>query len=594
MISDQLKSTMRKKYLCVYEGIVKAGSPTPLNQIFTEIFITMGGTAEVQNKHEVRQIESKPDRPEVTIRPEDIFEPIAGGGEPVRTVLTTGVAGIGKTVLTQKVTLDWAEGKANKDVHLMLPLTFREINLVKDRRFSLVELLHHFFTGIKEAGICRFEEFQVLFIFDGLDECRLPLDFQNNEILTDVKQPGTVDVLLTNLIRGNLLPSARLWITTRPAAASQIPSQCLDRVTEIRGFTDQQKEAYFRRRFRDDQQADKIISHIKTSPSLHVMCHIPVFCWITSTVLEDALKTRAESELPRTLTEMYVHFLVVELKLKDVKYDGGAGTDGHWSPDSRKMIVSLGKLAFEQLKTGNLIFYESDLTKCGIDIRAASVYSGVFTQIFKEERGLYSGYKVFCFIHLSVQEFLAALYVHQTFMSTSVNLLTEDKTRVQPPTLLKTTKAAQLYHSAVKKALKSPTGHLDLFLRFLVGLSLQSNQKLLQDLLGKESASSKTNDTTAKYIKKKLGKNLSPERSINLFHCLNELNDHSLVEEIQQYVSSGTLTKEDLSPAQWSALCFILLSSGKHIDVFDLKEYSMCEEALLRLLPVVKASKKAV
>lgn len=594
MISDQLKSAMRKKCLCVYEGIVKAGNPAPLNQIFTEIFITMGGAAEVQNEHEVRQIERKPDRPEVTIKPEDIFKPLAGGGEPIRTVLTTGVAGIGKTVLTQKVTLDWAEGKTNKDIQLMLPLTFRELNLVKDKRFSLVELLHHFFTGIKEAGICRFEEFQVLFIFDGLDECRLPLDFQNNEILTDVKQPSSVDVLLTNLIRGNLLPAARLWITTRPAAASQIPSECLDRVTEIRGFTDQQKEEYFRRRFRDEQQANKIISHIKTSRSLHIMCHIPVFCWITSTVLEDALKTRAESELPRTLTEMYVHFLVVQLKLKNLKYDGGAGTDQHWDPDSRKMIISLGKLAFEQLKIGNLIFYESDLTKCGIDIRAASAYSGVFTQIFKEERGLYLGDKVFCFIHLSVQEFLAALYVHLTFMSSSVNLLSEDKTRAQPPTLLKTTKAAQLYYSAVKKALKSPTGHLDLFLRFLVGLSLQSNHKLLQDLLGKESGNSKTNDTTAKYIKKKLVKNLSPERSINLFHCLNELNDHSLVEEIQQYVSSGTLTKEDLSPAQWSALCFILLSSGKHIDVFDLKEYSMCEEALLRLLPVVKASKKAV
>merc|ERR1711980_65905 len=137
------------------------------------------------------------------------------------------------------------------------------------------------------------------------------------------------------------------------------------------------------------------------------MCHIPVFCWITATVLEKVLKTREGGELPKTLTEMYIHFLVVQSKLKNIKYDGGAETDPHWSPESRKMIESLGKLAFDQLQKGNLIFYESDLTECGIKIRAASVYSGVFTQIFKEERGLYQD-KVFCFVHLSVQEFLVS------------------------------------------------------------------------------------------------------------------------------------------------------------------------------------------
>ncbi|KAM7418266.1 hypothetical protein PAMA_017764 [Pampus argenteus] len=186
-------------------------------------------------------------------------------------------------------------------------------------------------------------------------------------------------------------------------------------VTEVRGFTDPQKEEYFRKRFRDEKQASTIISHMKASRSLHIMCHIPVFCWITATVLEDVLKSRETGELPKTLTEMYIHFLVVQTKLKNVKYDGGAETDPHWNKKSRKMIESLGKLAFEQLQKGNLIFYESDLTECGIDIMAASVYSGVFTQVFKEERGLYLD-KVFCFFHLCVQEFLAALHVHLTFV----------------------------------------------------------------------------------------------------------------------------------------------------------------------------------
>ncbi|CAI5677901.1 unnamed protein product [Oreochromis niloticus] len=591
----EFKSSL-KKFQCVFEGIAKAGNPTLLNQIYTELYITEGGTAEVNDEHEVRQIETasrKPDRPETTIRQEDIFKASPGRDEPIRTVLTKGVAGIGKTVLTQKYTLDWAEDKANQDIQFIFPFTFRELNVLKEEKFSLVELIHHFFTETKEAGICSFEDFQVVFIFDGLDECRLPLDFHKTTILTDPRKSTSVDVLLINLIRGKLLPSARLWITTRPAAANQIPADCVGMVTEVRGFTDPQKEEYFRKRFRDEEQASRIISHIKTSRSLHIMCHIPVFCWITATVLEDVLETREGGQLPKTLTEMYIHFLVVQAKVKKVKYDGGAETDPHWSPESRKMMESLGKLAFDQLQKGNLIFYESDLTECGIDIRAASVYSGVFTQIFKEERGLYQD-KVFCFIHLSVQEFLAALHVHLTFINSGLNLLEEQTTSNKSEIFEKKNNLKSFHQSAVKSALQSPNGHLDLFLRFLLGLSLQTNQTLLRGLLTQTGSSSQTNQETVQYIKEKLSWNLSAEKSINLFHCLNEMNDHSLVEEIQQSLRSGSLSTDKLSPAQWSALVFILLSSEEDLDEFDLKKYSASEEALLRMLPVVKTSRKAL
>ncbi|XP_040915372.1 protein NLRC3-like, partial [Toxotes jaculatrix] len=593
----KLKSTLKKKFQCVFEGISKAGNPTLLNQIYTELYITEGGTGEVNDEHEVRQIETasrKPARPETSIRQEDIFKASPGRDRPIRTVMTKGVAGIGKTVLTQKLTLDWAEDKANQDIHFTFPFTFRELNVLKEKKFSLVELVHHFFTETKEAGLCRFEEVQVLFIFDGLDECRLPLDFHNTEILTDVTESTSVDVLLTNLIRGKLLPPARLWITTRPAAANQIPPECVDMVTEVRGFTDPQKEEYFRKRFREEEQARRIISHIKTSRSLHIMCHIPVFCWITATVLEDVLETREEGGLPKTLTEMYIHFLVVQSKVKNVKYDGGAETDPHWSPETRKMIESLGKLAFEQLQKGNLIFYESDLTECGIDIRAASVYSGVFTQVFKEERGLYQD-KMFCFVHLSVQEFLAALHVHLTFINSGVNLLSEEQsTSNRSKPFRDKPDPTQLYQRAVDKALQSPNGHLDLFLRLLLGLSLQTNQTLLRGLLTQTGSVSQTNQETVQYIKKKIEETPSAEQSINLFHCLNELNDRSLMEQIQQSLSSGRLSTGELSPAQWSALVIILLSSEKDLDVFDLKKYSASEEALLKLLPVVKASNKAL
>ncbi|XP_013763476.1 protein NLRC3-like, partial [Pundamilia nyererei] len=590
LCENTFKCNLKKKFQCVFEGIAKPGPQTTLNEIYTELYITEGGTGEVNTELEVRQIEMfswKPNRPDTTIRCEEIFKASTERDKPIRTVLTKGVAGIGKTFLTQKFTLDWTEDKTNQDIQFIFPFPFRELNLLRDKKFSLVGLIHHFFTEIKEAGICNFKKFKVVFIFDGLDECRLPLNFHITEILTDVTESTSVDVLLTNLIRGKLLPSAHIWITTRPAAANQIPAEYIEMVTEIRGFTDPKKEEYFRKRLTDKEEANTIISHIKTSRSLHIMCHIPIFCWITAAVLESVLKTKqAGGKLPKTLTEMYIHFLVVQTKVKNIKYDGGAETDPLWSPENRKMIEALGKLAFEQLQKGNLIFYESDLTECGINVREASECSGVFTHVFKEERGLYQE-KVCCFVHLSVQEFFAALHVHLTFTSSSVNLLEKEQmASVHTGESL----VQNFYQSAVDKSLKSPNGHLDLFLRFFLGLSIPANWDHLQGL---QAISSQINQETVKYIKEKMNGTLSPEKSINLLHCLNELKDDSVVNKVQHHLGSGHLSKVNLSPAQWSALVFILLSSETGVDVFDLRKYSASEEALLQLLPVVKACKKA-
>ncbi|KAM9832225.1 NACHT, LRR and PYD domains-containing protein 3-like [Neosynchiropus ocellatus] len=595
----RLKRRLQKKFHSVSEGVAKAGNSAPLNQIYTELYITEGGTDQVNQEHEVRQIEAatrKQTRAGTTIRQEDLFKASPERERPIRSLLTKGVAGIGKTLLTQKLTLDWAEDKAHQNFQLVFPFTFRELNLLREKKLSLVELVHLFFPEAKDSGLSSFEGVQVLFILDGLDECRLPLDF-SSRVLTAATESTSVDVLLTNLIRGKLLPSAGLWITTRPAAANQIPPECVDMVTEVRGFTDLQKEEYFRKRFRDEEQTT-IISHVRSSRSLHIMCHIPIFCWITATVLEDMLKSRESGELPKTLTEMYIHFLVVQAKVKKLKYHGGAGTDTVWDPESRKMIESLGKLAFEQLQRGNLIFYESDLTECGMDITAAALYSGVFTQIFREERGLDQD-KVVCFIHLSLQEFLAALHVHLKFFNSGVNLLHSQQT------FGNTHHIQQFYQTATSVALESPNGHLDLFLRFLLGLSLQTSQRLLPGLLTQTGSSSWSHQNTAELLKEKIREKVSPERIINLFHCLSEVKDTSLVEEVQQQLRSGALSTDQLSPAQWSTLAFILLSSEEDLDVFELekylasetglvKKYSVSEQALERLLPVVQASKKVV
>ncbi|XP_036446670.1 NLR family CARD domain-containing protein 3-like [Colossoma macropomum] len=584
---QKLKSKLMEKCKRITEGISQHGTPTLLNEIYTELYITEGGSGEVNNEHEVRQIEAASRRltsKEKPIKCNDLFK-----DKPIRTVLTKGVAGIGKTVSVQKFILDWAEGKANQDVLLIFPLPFRELNLRKQKNLSLMDLLHYFFPEIKELRSVECDAYKVMFIFDGLDECRLPLDFQNNKSLWDVTESASVDVLLTNLIKGNLLPSALLWITSRPAAANQIPPECVNLVTEIRGFSDPQKEEYFMKRISDQSLANKIITHMKSSRSLYIMCHIPVFCRIAASVLERLLGEAVSGEIPKTLTQMFTHFLIFQIKRKDQKYHGKCDIDPQ---QTRKVILALGKLALQQLEKGNLIFYEEDLRECGIDVREVSVYSGVCTQIFREEFGLHLG-KVFSFVHLSIQEFLAALYAFLSFVNRNVTK--------QSPTelfnIFKRSKITDFLKSAVDKALQSENGHLDLFLRFLVGLSLESNQTLLRGLLDHTGSSSQNKDETVKYIKEKIRENPSSEKSINLFHCLNELNDHSLVQEVQTYLSRGSghrLSGGWLSPTQWSALVFVLLNSEEELDEFNLRKYHRSEECLFRMLPVIKASRKAV
>jgi len=545
----------------------------------------------------VRQIETQSRRAateDTAIKCNDIFRPLPGQDKDIRTVLTKGVAGIGKTVSVQKLILDWAEGKENQDVQLIFPLPFREINLMKDKTLSLSDLLHVFFPETKEMEISS-DEYKVLFIFDGLDECRLSLDFQSDVRLCDVSESASVDVLLMNLIVGNLLPSALIWITSRPAAADLVPSECVHRVTEVRGFNEPQKQEYFRKRISDQSLANTIISHLKSSRSLYIMCHIPVFCWISAAVLEKMLSRAESGEIPKTLTQMYTHFLILQTNIKHEKDYEKKETD-------EDMILKLGKVAFQQLVKGNLIFYEEDLRESGIDVREASVYSGLCSQIFREEFGLYQG-KVFCFVHLSIQEHLAALYVHLSCTNNNTNVfgpITKQSVQSKVKEWFQHVSLSELHQRAVKEALQSKNGHLDLFLRFFLGLSVKSHQILLQQITTLKRSSSDSNKRTVEYIKKKIRTIDSPEKSINLFHCLNELGDRSLMEEIQQYLKSGRIKEAELSSSQWSALVFVLLTSEEELNEFRLDKFVKGKndpenmKVLQKLLPVIKESRSVL
>uniref|UniRef100_A0A3P9C6Y3 NACHT domain-containing protein n=1 Tax=Maylandia zebra TaxID=106582 RepID=A0A3P9C6Y3_9CICH len=563
-VLDEHKISLRRRCERVTEGSDETGSRTLLNRIYTELYITEGQSEEVHTQHEVRQLEtaSKMDAlHDAPIRCQDIFKALPDQQRPIRVVLTNGVAGVGKTFSVQKFTLDWAEGLENQHVSVVVLLSFRELNLIRDEQYSLLELLHVFHPTLQKVTAEKLAVSQLLFIFDGLDESRLSLDFTNRKLLSDVTQKSSVSQLLTNLIQGNLLPSALVWITSRPAAANQIPPTCVDRLTEVRGFTDAQKEKYFRRRFSDEELSRRIISHMKTSRSLHIMCSIPVFCWITATVLEHMLTTEQRGELPKTLTDMYSHFLLVQTKRKKNKYHEGHETSPQeLTKADREVLLKLGRLASEHLEKGNIMFYQKDLEQCGLDVTEASVYSGVCTEIFKRECVIFQK-PVYCFVHLSIQEFLAAVYMFHCF--------TNRKIKVR----------------AMEKSLQSKNGHLNLFVRFLHGLCLDSNHRLLGGLLGQTEISPGTIQKVIDNLKKMSSEEISPDRSINIFHCLMEMNDLSVHQEIQEFLKSENRSENKLSEIQCSALAFMLQMTEEVLDEFDLLKYKTSNSTEVQPLP---------
>ncbi|XP_067850819.1 protein NLRC3-like [Heptranchias perlo] len=519
----------------------------------------------------------------------EILKPATGEEKPHRTTITKGIAGIGKTMCVEKLIHDWATGSVLSEFDFIFIFPFCKLNMLPQKTISLVQLLQHYYPHMQHCEeILTSKSIKSLYIFDGLDESRQGLDFENQLACYDENESVSLGSLLTNLIRGNIHPSASVWITTRPAAMGQIPLCYFDRLTEIQGFHEHGKKEYFHKKYENRYLAEKMISVMDKERSFSPLSYLPIFCCVLSTILEDALKSFQHygvgDYIPVATTSVYTKFLVHIISHQQQKLEylrGTKQTIAELLQSKKKAIISLGKLAFDLLRGQTLIFYENDLKTYNVD---ASLAEGGLCKLLVINAN--DSKKAFCFVDGALQEYFAALYVFLSFNNSKYNpLMTASNTmtlrRFEKPSYFHVCK------QACKEAIKSSSGHLDLFLRFLCGLGTKTNQQSLKGLM--TSCEMNRDDITKiiQFLKKKLQKDIPPEKCINLLQCLNELDDNSLVMQARMNMTAGAVTSRTLSPAEYSALALVLQMSSIDTGTLDLSQHKISSVGLQRLVPVL-------
>eukprot|EP00075_Anas_platyrhynchos_P035330 XP_027324583.1 NLR family CARD domain-containing protein 3 [Anas platyrhynchos] len=559
-------------------GLETGPVPRLMNLLLVE------GLTDIQQKeHDILQIETTKGLRNVSksIPLEKLFLPLSKVSIPPRISVTVGVAGIGKSTLVKLFVSSWTKGEITRDIMLGLPLTFRELNTYEKlsaERLIRLALPHATEPSCISAGAAR-----VLLILDGLDEFKTPLDFSNTVVCTDPKKEIQVDNLITNIIRGNLLQEASVWVTSRPTAASQIPGGLVDRMTEIRGFGAAEMKEFLDQMFLDNRDlSSQVLHHIKANRSLHIMCTVPSFCRISGSSIGYYLKTSTDQSqemtaAPKTLSEIYSYYFKMALSSDWPEKQRETLRIEQAVNNSKKILGSLGRLAFYGLLKRKYVFYEQDMKTYGIDL--SLLQSSLCSRLLLKEEVQSS--TAYYFSHLTIQEFLAAIYYYTAAKRAIFDLFTENG--------MSWPKLGFLNHfkSAVQRSLQAEDGQLDIFVRFLSGLlSPQVNKLLSGWLLAKDEHNSFRSQAIS-FLQGCLNTDyVISSRTVNTVHCLQEIQHMEIAKSVEEAMKNESLAGM-LTPVNCSVLAYLLQVSDVCVEETNLSNcltYNVCKSLLPQLL----------
>ncbi|XP_067413572.1 NACHT, LRR and PYD domains-containing protein 12-like [Emydura macquarii macquarii] len=469
-----------------------------------------------------------------------LLSPLTPGSQPPRRVALSGPAGIGKSVAVQKILHDWALGAAFQGALCTLDFCCRELNQVPDsvtleglistKRPHLQEVLPELLARPRD----------LLILLDGLDEFRHPLTGGTPCRWTN--RPAHVKQLVRGLSDGTLLPGASVVVTSRPCPA--LSSTSFDRHLLVLGFDKDQVDDYFFRFFQDAERAAAVLGYISSHQGLAGLCFIPLYCFILCTALGEFFPASgaAVPSPPTTITEVYHCYLATILGQS-------------WSPGTGQLVLRLGRLAYATLLVGKILFTPDELREFGFDPQ--DLPGTFFNPIFSRE-----DHKVYCFFHLTVQEFLAALYCVATLDSSAEELTAcldlwwdghpePSWTSPDQSSLLNSTRQLLGGH-------QSRWDNLQMFARFFMGLLTSRMEGKLEGLAG--GFSGDVLGPVAEWLVQKLGGD-TERRLLSLLHCVAELRQEGVTGRVACELKDVNLFKVTLNPADCAALAYVLGAS---------------------------------
>ncbi|XP_077631541.1 nucleotide-binding oligomerization domain-containing protein 1 isoform X3 [Crocuta crocuta] len=337
--------------------------------------------------------------------------------EQGETIFIFGDAGVGKSMLLQRLQGLWAAGLLDAEFKFFFHFRCRVFSCFKeDDTLCLQDLLFKHYCYPEQdpdevfAFLLRFPH-TALFTFDGLDELHSDFDLSSVPDTSSPWEPAHPLALLASLLSGKLLKGATKLLTARTGI--EIPRQLLRKKVFLRGFSPSHLRDYTQRVFPDPAVRDRLLAQLEANPNLCSLCAVPLFCWIIFRGFQHFHSVLdGSTQLPdRMVTLTDVFLLVTEVHLNRTQPTSLVQRNTRSQTETFRAgqgaLRSLGRVAHQGMERSLFVFSQED-------VRAAEVQDGELQLGFLRavpEQGLAGDQQAYEFFHVTLQAFFTAFFL---------------------------------------------------------------------------------------------------------------------------------------------------------------------------------------